>query len=119
MKKIVAFVVLLAGFVISAMAAEVKPAYPGGTEAMNKYISENLQYPEMAKDNGIEGVVDVTFVVKTDGSIGNIKIKRMIDPDLESEAIRLVKGMPKWTPASDNGAPVESTAEISVPFTLE
>lgn len=102
-----------------AGAAVVPPAYPGGTEAMNAYISKNLQYPAMAKQNGIEGVVSVIFLVKTDGSIGNIKIKRMVDPDLESEAIRLVKGMPAWTPASDNGTPVESTAEVDVNFDLD
>ena len=72
-----------------------------------------------AKDNGIEGVVSVVFTVKADGSIGNIKIKRMIDPDLESEAIRLVKQMPAWTPANDNGTPVESTAETEISFSLD
>ncbi len=61
----------------------------------------------------------VAFTVKADGSIGNIKIKRMVDPDLEGEAIRHVKQMPKWTPASDNGTPVESTAEMNITFTLD
>ena len=94
------------------------PAFPGGEAAEKAYIADNMKYPQMAKDNGIEGVVTVVFTVKTDGTIGNIKIKRMVDPDLEGEAIRLVKGMPKWTPASDNGTPVGAPAEVSVTFEL-
>lgn len=106
-----------AGVSLSARAV-TPPAFPGGEAAEQAYISENLKYPQAARDNGIEGVVCVLFTVKTDGSIGNIKIKRMVDPDLEGEAIRLVKGMPKWTPASDNGTPVDAPAEISVTFEL-
>lgn len=105
---------------VSTAAMALTPAsFPGGEEAQQQYILLNLKYPSTAKDNGIEGVVAVMFTVKTDGSIGNIKIKRMVDPDLENEAIRLVKQMPAWIPASDNGKPVESTAEVDIPFTLE
>ena len=106
------------GLSIGAMAA-TPAAFPGGADAEKEYITTNLKYPQMAKDNGIEGVVSVIFTVKADGTVGNIKIKRMVDPDLEAEAIRLVKQMPKWTPANDNGTPVESTAEVDVAFTLE
>lgn len=118
MKKLLMTMVCAFGFTAGAWA--LTPAsFPGGAEAQKEYISANLKYPQAAKDNGIEGVVGVVFTVKADGTIGNIKIKRMVDPDLESEAIRLVKQMPKWTPASDNGAAVESTAEVDVTFTLE
>lgn len=104
---------------LSMGAWALTPAsFPGGAEAEAAYITGNLKYPPTARDNGIEGVVSVVFTVKPDGSIANIKIKRMVDPDLEAEAIRLVKGMPAWTPANENGSPVESTAEISVPFRL-
>lgn len=101
---------------VFVMRAQGKASYPGGAEALQTYLTTNLQYPPEAKANGIEGVVSVLFVVKPDGTIGNIKIKRMVDPDLESEAIRLVKGMPKWTPASDGS---ESQEEVEIPFTLE
>lgn len=118
MKKFVMTLVGALGFSLGAWA--LTPAsFPGGAEAEKEYIAKNMKYPQAAKDNGIEGVVYVVFTVKPDGSIGNIKIKRMVDPDLEGEAIRLVKQMPAWTPASDNGQPVESTAEVSVAFTLE
>ncbi len=118
MKKFLLSIAVAAGFAASSFAAS--PAqFPGGPEACKKYISSNLKYPERARENGIEGVVGLIFTVNTDGSIGNIRIKRMVDPDLESESIRLVKQMPAWTPASnDAGTPVESSAEVNVEFTL-
>ena len=117
MKKIILSLIIAAG-AFTASAAPT-PSFPGGETAMTTYIAENLQYPAMAKENGIEGMVAVTFMVQPDGSIGNIKIKRMIDPDLEAEAIRLVKGMPKWTPADNNGTPVAAPVEIEIPFLLQ
>lgn len=117
MKKIILFIAAIATGCASLFA--ITPAsYPGGKEAMDKYLSENLKYPSAAKQNSIEGVVNVAFIVNPDGSIGSIKIVRMIDPDLENEAIRLVKGMPSWVPASDNGVNVESSATVSIPFIL-
>lgn len=118
MKKLIIILMATLGIAIGAMAAE-KPAFPGGTKALDAYITNNLKYPQTAKDNGIEGVVAVVFTVKADGTVGNIKIKRMVDPDLEAEAIRLVKGMPKWIPADKDGVPVDAPAEVNVNFTLE
>lgn len=118
MKRFFAAVALLFAMTATAFAATT-PSFPGGEEAMKKYIADNLKYPEMAKENGIEGIVNVAFTVKADGSVGSIKIVRMIDPDLEQEAIRLVKTMPKWTPADEGGTPVEATATIAIPFILE
>ena len=116
MKKLV---MMLVGLAIAATAmAATTPQYPGGDAALKKYIASNLKYPQTAIDNGIEGVVDVAFVVKTDGSIGTIKIVRMVDPDLESEAIRLVKGMPAWIPADQNGKPVEAQTQVEINFVL-
>lgn len=119
MKKIITSAILALTGIFGASAATTAPSYPGGEAALASYISDNLQYPASAKENGIEGVVSVMFMVKSDGSIGNIKIVRMVDPDLESEAIRLVKGMPKWTPASNDGTPVDNEASIDVKFTID
>lgn len=102
----------------SAAVAGPKPEYPGGEEALKEYIDTNLKYPQAAIDNGIEGVVDVAFIVKTDGSIGAIKIVRMVDPDLETEAIRLVKGMPAWIPADQNGTPIDAQTQVDINFVL-
>ena len=117
-KKILALCVMAFAGTLLSMAAD-KPQYPGGDEALNKYITTNLKYPQVAKDNGIEGIVGVQFLVKEDGSIGSIKIIRMVDPDLEQEAVRLVKNMPAWIPADKDGSPVEAPAQVNVPFILE
>ena len=115
-KKITA---LAAGLLFTGMAfAGPAPEYPGGKDALNNYITSNLKYPAGAIANGIEGVVDVAFTVKADGSIGSIKIVRMVDPDLEQEAIRLVKNMPAWTPADKNGQPVDAQTQVQINFTL-
>lgn len=119
MKKILLTLMFVLGFSAMAAAADTAPAYPGGDKAMTKFINDNLTYPASAKDNGIEGVVGVIFTVKADGTIGNIKIKRMVDPDLESEAVRIVKKMPKWTPGTKDGVAVDAPAEVNVTFTLE
>lgn len=108
---------MVLGIGAGASAAD-KPTYPGGQEALDTYIATNMKYPATAKENGVEGVVAVVFTVKADGTIGNIKIKRMVDPDLESEAIRLVKNMPAWTPADKNGTPVDAPAEVNINFEL-
>lgn len=120
MKKIIMSLLLAMGIGTSAaFAATTAPSFPGGDTALQTYLSTNMKYPAPAKENGVEGVVAVVFTVKPDGTIGNIKIKRMVDPDLESEAIRLVKGMPKWTPGNDNGTPVEAPAEVDINFVLD
>lgn len=94
-------------------------SFPGGDEALLAYLSTNVKYPAFARDNGIEGTVTVLFVVGVDGSISNVKVARPLDPDLESEAVRLVKGMPVWIPATDdNGTPVSSEASLPVKFRL-
>lgn len=103
--------------ILAASAASV-PVFPGGDDALAAYIKENMKYPQAAIDNGIEGTVDVSFTVKADGSVGSIKIVRMVDPDLEQEAIRLVKLMPKWTPADGPSGPVDAPANVKVNFTL-
>lgn len=116
MKKIM---LAMAGLLLAGAAyAGPKPQYPGGEAALKNYLTSNLKYPQTAIDNGIEGVVDVAFVVKADGSIGAIKIVRMVDPDLETEAIRLVKGMPAWIPADQNGTPVDAQTQVEVEFNL-
>lgn len=121
MKKIFAsiFAMLSLGFAAPAFAQDsASPSFPGGDEALSAFIAENMHYPAIAADNGIEGTVDVAFTVKTDGSIGAIKIVRMIDPDLEQEAIRIVKIMPAWIPAQKAGKPVEAPAAVKIPFRL-
>ena len=109
---------LIIGFVLSAYANNSQPSYPGGEEALRNYLSENIQYPPMAAEMGIEGVVTVEFMVKADGSIGDAKIVRMVDPDLEEEALRVVMNMPRWNPASKDGVPADAWFSLPIKFIL-
>ena len=85
---------------------------------MRNYLTENIQYPPMAAEMGIEGVVTVEFMVKADGSIGNAKIVRVVDPDLEEEALRIVNSMPRWNPASMDGVPTDAWFSLPIKFIL-
>lgn len=119
MKKLLTIMASLA--VAGAAMAQndtIPASYPGGEKAMKAYIQKNLKYPQPSINNGIEGVVNVRFVVKTDGALDKLAVVRLVDPDLEAEALRLVKGMPAWTPATVNGTPVESQSNVEVVFSL-
>lgn len=106
---------------MAASAAAATPAsFPGGEEALAAFIADNIQYPSEALANDIEGVVKVSFTVESDGSLKNLKIVHMVDPDLENEALRIVRKMPLWNPATnDSGAPVQSSASASIPFSID
>ena len=117
MKKFL-FTIAFSALTFLGFAGE-KPEFPGGDTALQKYLKDNVKYPQMAKENGIEGIVGVDFIVHTDGTLGNIKLVSLVDPDLEQEAIRVIKNMPAWIPAEKNGQPVEAPAQVNVPFVLE
>ncbi|MDE5870814.1 MAG: TonB family protein, partial [Muribaculaceae bacterium] len=102
----------------TAQSDTIPARFPGGEKALASYISKNLKYPQPSINNGIEGVVNVRFVVKTDGALDKLSIVRLVDPDLEAEAMRLVKGMPAWNPATVAGSPVDSESNVEVVFTL-
>lgn len=95
-----------------------KAEFPGGTEAMYKYLSNNIHYPEAARENGIQGAVILQFTVNSDGSIQDIVVKRSPDLSLEKEAIRVVKSMPKWSPGENNHKKVRSKFMLPVQFKL-
>lgn len=82
------------------------PSFPGGQKAMMQYLAENVKYPENARKNGKSGRVIVQFIVEEDGSITETKVIKSIDPELDAEALRIVNGMPKWTPAIQDGKTV-------------
>lgn len=119
MKKYLSILASLA-IAIPAMAQSdtIPASFPGGEKALSTYINKNLKYPQPSINNGIEGVVHLRFLVKTDGSLNNITIVRLVDPDLESEAVRLVKGMPAWNPATTGGKPIDSESNLQITFTL-
>lgn len=119
MRRIVVILMLsLMCGVSSLYAQSVDPSFPGGEEAMLSYLSENIQYPAYAAENGIEGVVTVEFMVNADGSIGETKVVRMVDPELEDEAVRVIKSMPRWNPATVDGQPVAAWFRLPVKFRI-
>lgn len=97
----------------------VSPEFPGGTEALYKYISENIKYPEQAKADGIEGRVFVRFVVMDNGDVVNVEVARGIGGGCDEEALRVVKAMPKWTPAVYEGKPVNVQYALPINFKLK
>ena len=98
---------------------ENEPEFPGGMEALYKYLAQNIKYPQLARDNGITGKVYVTFVVERDGSIANPKVLRDIGGGCGAEAIRVVKAMPKWTPGKQRGKAVRVQFNLPVNFNLK
>jgi protein TonB len=98
---------------------EEQPTYPGGEEARMRYLQENIKYPEEAKELGIQGRVFVTFVVEVDGSITDVRVLRGIGGGCDQEAIRVVKGMPKWVPGKQRGVPVRVQFNLPIKFTLQ
>ena len=98
--------------------AEVEPEYPGGTDAMYKFLSSNITYPAQARADGISGQVMLEFVVERDGSVSNVKVLKSAHPDLDAEAVRVLKMMPNWKPGKQNGAPVRCYYNIPVRFTI-
>ena len=98
---------------------EQMPKFPGGDAELYKFISNNLNYPAMAIENNVQGRVVVQFVVTKDGSIGNVKVVRSVDRDLDNEAIRVCKKLPKFIPGKQNGQPVNVWYTLPVTFKLQ
>ena len=98
---------------------ESAPSFPGGDEALYKYLAENIKYPQLARDNGFQGKVYLTFVVERDGSITDIKVLRDIGGGCGAEATRVVKSMPKWTPGKQRGKAVRVQFNLPVNFKLK
>lgn len=97
---------------------ENDPEFPGGLEAMYKFLAQNIKYPQLARENNITGKVYVTFVVEKDGSVSNARVLRDIGGGCGAEAIRVVKSMPKWTPGKQRGKAVRVQYNLPVNFNL-
>ena len=99
-------------------ATEQMPQFPGGEAALMKYMRNNIKYPVIAIENGTQGNVIVQFVVKKDGTIGTVKIVRGLSPELNKEAIRLCKSLPKFIPGTMKGEAVNVWYTSVVSFRL-
>ena len=98
---------------------EQMPSFPGGPSALMQYLSSNIKYPVVAEENGVQGRVVCTFVVERDGSITDVRVVKSVDPSLDKEAVRVVKGMPKWIPGKQNGSAVRVKYTVPVTFRLQ
>ena len=101
------------------VVVESMPEFPGGQQALFKYLSENVKYPVIAQENGIQGRVICQFVVNKDGSLEDIQVVRGVDKALDNEAIRVIKSMPKWKPGKQRGKPVRVKYTVPVNFKLQ
>lgn len=97
---------------------DARPSFPGGDEAMLKYIQSNIAYPSVAQENAIEGIVYVEFTVSDDGSIASSRIRRGIGHGCDEEVLRVIEEMPRWEPAMINGTPVAIRFTLPVSFRL-
>ncbi len=130
MKKITALFALL--FVFALMSAQsdesgsktttqkedviTQPEFKGGIEKMYQYISDNFEYPENAAKRSVNGKMEVEFTVERSGDITYVGILKGLDYSIDEEVLRLLKGMPRWIPATKNGVPVRY--KVSMPITI-
>lgn len=98
---------------------EEQPSFHGGQGALMQWLSDNIKYPVIAAENGVQGRVIVQFVVSKTGSISDVKVVRGVDPSLDREAVRVVSQMPKWTPGRQNGTTVNVRYTLPVTFRLQ
>jgi protein TonB len=101
------------------LVVENQPEFPGGEEGRLKYLRDNVKYPDLAKESGIQGTVYVQFVVEPDGRVSNVEVLRGIGGGCDEEAIRVVKNMPKWKPGSQRGRNVRVSYRMPIKFTLQ
>ncbi len=98
--------------------AEVQPSFPGGPAAMMKFLKDNIKYPSVCAETGIQGRVIVSFVVNKDGSIEQVEVLSGVHERLDAEAVRVVKLMPTWTPGQMQGHAVRTKFNLPVTFRM-
>ncbi len=101
------------------VVVEEMPAFPGGDKALMEYINSNIQYPEIAKENNIQGRVILRFCVTYKGAVDQITVLKSVDPSLDNEAIRVIKSLPAWKPGKQGGKAVNVWYSVPVTFQLK
>ena len=94
------------------------PQYPGGEDAMMKFIQKSIQYPDSARENDVQGRVVIGFIVNEDGSLSDITVRKSVSWDIDREALRVVKLMPKFKPGTQDGKPVRVQFTLPIMFKL-
>lgn len=103
---------------ITVRFVENMPEFPGGIKEFNQFLSNELRYPENCRVKGISGVVNVEFIIEKNGEVTHVRVITPIHPDLDAEAVRVIKKSPKWTPGIQFGKPVRVVYLIPIRFTL-
>jgi len=101
------------------ISVEEMPQFPGGDDGLFRFLSQNIKYPQEARDAGVSGRVFVYFVVEPDGSVSSLSVKRGIGAGCDEEALRVVGMMPRWSPGKQAGVPVRVQFTLPVKFTLQ
>ena len=101
------------------VVVEEMPTFPGGDVALLKYIGEHTQYPEVAKENNIQGRVIIRFCVTAKGGVSQVSVLKGVDPELDKEAIRVVNTLPPFKPGKQGGKPVPVWYMVPITFTLK
>ena len=98
---------------------EEKPSFQGGdANQFSKWVNSRLEYPEIAKENGVQGRVTLQFTVEKDGTVTKVRVLRGVDPSLDKEAVRVVSSSPKWSPGKQRDRAVPVTYTFPVIFQL-
>lgn len=97
---------------------ENMPSFPEGVNGLMQYLQTNIKYPQESMKKGIQGRVIVSFVIDVDGSVTDAVTQKSVDPLLDSEALRVVRQMPKWTPGLNKGVPVKVKYTMPITFRL-
>ena len=95
------------------------PSFTGGQNALMQFLANNVKYPTVAFENGVQGRVLVGFIVERDGSLSNVKVERSVDPSLDKEAVRVVKAMPKWQPGKQKGSAIRVKFTVPIVFRMQ
>ncbi|MFI5451175.1 energy transducer TonB [Pedobacter sp. UC225_61] len=104
--------------VYNFVSMENPPSYPGGIASFYKFLGDNMKYPQQAKDDNIQGIVYVSFIVEKDGSLNNLKVDRKLGGGTDEEAIRVLKLSKRWNPGMQNGKVVKVKYNIPVKFSI-
>ena len=114
-----ALVLFLSAQVFASDGVVTKPQFPGGDKALVDFLDANLKYPEEAQKQKWEGKTLIAFTVNEDGSVTNIRVLKSSWMSLDTEALRIVKMMPKWIPANENGANKKEMVVLPITFDLK
>lgn len=98
---------------------EQNPVFPGGDAALLKYVNSHIKYPEIARDQEIQGVVTLRFVVLEDGRVGEVQVVKSLEPHCDAEAIRVIKSLPRFTPGKQQGKPVRVWFTLPVRYVIQ